>query len=110
VASTAVRPADDLVITNVPGPQSALFAAGARMLVSYPVVPLLSGQALAVGATSYNGEVSFGLNADRTAVPDLGVFAQCVTDALEELVDTTRGSRSRAARGRGKATKKASRR
>jgi diacylglycerol O-acyltransferase len=109
VASTAVRPADDLVITNVPGPQAALFAAGARMLVSYPVVPLLAGQALAVGATSYNGEVSFGLNADRTAVPDLGVFAQCVTDALEELVDTTRGSRSRAARGRAKTTKKASR-
>lgn len=108
VASTAVRPADDLVITNVPGPQAALFAAGARMLVSYPVVPLLAGQALAVGATSYNGEVSFGLNADRTAVPDLGVFAQCVTDALEELVDTTRGSRSRAARGRGR-SKKASR-
>jgi diacylglycerol O-acyltransferase / wax synthase len=45
--------------------------------------------------------VSFGLNADRTAMPDLAVFAQCIKDALDELVDTTTGSRNRAARGRG---------
>jgi diacylglycerol O-acyltransferase len=55
-----------------------------------------------VGVTSYDGKVSFGLNADRTAMPDLAVFAQCVTDALDELVDTTKGSRSRATRGRRK--------
>lgn len=100
VAATTIRPADDVVITNVPGPQFPLFAAGARMLASYPVVPLLQGQGLAVGVTSYDGKVSFGLNADRTAMPDLAVFAQCLTDALDELVDTTKGSRNRAARGR----------
>ncbi|MFC0626618.1 WS/DGAT/MGAT family O-acyltransferase [Kribbella deserti] len=100
VAATTIRPADDVVITNVPGPQFPLFAAGARMLASYPVVPLLQGQGLAVGVTSYDGKVSFGLNADRTAMPDLAVFAQCLTDALDELVDTTTGSRNRAARGR----------
>jgi diacylglycerol O-acyltransferase len=100
VATTTIRPADDVVITNVPGPQFPLFAAGARMLASYPVVPLMPGQGLAVGVTSYDGKVSFGLNADRTAMPDLAVFAQCLRDALDELVDTTKGSRSRAARGR----------
>jgi diacylglycerol O-acyltransferase len=72
------------------------------MLASYPVVPLMPGQGLSVGVTSYDGKVSFGLNADRTAMPDLAVFAQCVTDALDELVDTTKGSRSRATRGRRK--------
>ena len=100
VATTTIRPADDVVITNVPGPQFPLFAAGARMLASYPVVPLMPGQGLSVGVTSYDGKVSFGLNADRTAMPDLAVFAQCLTDALDELVDTTKGSRNRAARGR----------
>jgi diacylglycerol O-acyltransferase len=100
VASSTVRIADELVITNVPGPQAPLYAAGARMVASYPVVPLTTGQSLTVGATSYDGQVSFGLNADRTAMPDLAVFAQCVTDALDELVETTKGSRSRAARGK----------
>lgn len=100
VAASTVRAGDDVVVSNVPGPQFPLYAAGARMLASYPVVPLSHGQGLAVGVTSYDGKVSFGLNADRTAMPDLSVFAQCITDALDELVDTTKGSRSRAARGR----------
>jgi diacylglycerol O-acyltransferase len=66
------------------------------------VVPLMPGQGLSVGVTSYDGKVSFGLNADRTAMPDLAVFAQCLTDALDELLETTRGSRNRASRGRKK--------
>ncbi len=106
VATATVRPIDDVVITNVPGPQFPLYAQGAPMLASYPVVPLMPGQGLSVGVTSYDGNVSFGLNADRTAMPDLAVFAQCVTDALDELLDTTKGSRSRASRGRGKPDKK----
>jgi diacylglycerol O-acyltransferase len=40
-------------------------------------------------------------------MPDLAVFAQCVTDAIDELLDTTKGSRNRASRGRKKQTKKA---
>ncbi len=102
VATATVRPIDDVVITNVPGPQFPLYAAGAPMLASYPVVPLMPGQGLSVGVTSYDGKVSFGLNADRTAMPDLAVFAQCVTDALDELLDTTTGSHNRASRGRNK--------
>ena len=102
VATTTVRPIDDVVITNVPGPQFPLYAQGAPMLASYPVVPLMPGQGLSVGVTSYDGKVYYGLNADRTAMPDLAVFAQCVTDALDELLDTTKGSRNRASRGRKK--------
>jgi diacylglycerol O-acyltransferase / wax synthase len=77
------------VITNVPGPQLPLFAAGARLVASYPVLPLSFGHLLAIGVTSYNGEIFLGLNADRDAVRDLDVLAQCLRDALEELLDTT---------------------
>jgi len=89
-----------LVVTNVPGPQFPLYAAGAQMSESYPVQPLLPGHALSIGVTSYDGGVYFGLNADRDALPDLAFLAQCVGEALEELVDSISPSRQRAPRGR----------
>ena len=95
-----------LVITNVPGPQFPLYAAGAQMTESYPVQPLLPGHALSIGVTSYDGGVFFGLNGDRDALPDLEVLGQCVTESLEELVDSISPSRQRAPRGRKKTTKK----
>ncbi len=90
----------NLVVTNVPGPQFPLYAAGARMLESYPVQPLLPDQALAIGVTSYDGAVHYGLTADRDALPDVEVIGQCLTEAIAELVDTTTESRMRAPRGR----------
>jgi diacylglycerol O-acyltransferase / wax synthase len=78
----------NLVVTNVPGPQFPLYAAGARMLEMFPVVPLAKGQALAIGLTSYDGGVYYGFNGDRDAMPDLDALAGLVDEALEELVST----------------------
>ena len=80
----------NLVVTNVPGPQVPLYAAGARMLEMYPVVPLAAGQGLAIGITSYDGGLLYGLNADRDALPDVDVLAQTVDEALDELRATVR--------------------
>jgi diacylglycerol O-acyltransferase len=80
-----------------------LYAAGAQMLESYPVQPLLPGHALAIGVTSYDGHVYYGLNGDRDALPDLDVLGQCLVESLEELVDSASDSRPRAPRGRKKA-------
>lgn len=76
----------NLVITNVPGPQHDLYAADARMTESYPVIPLAKGKALAIGLTSYNGRVFFGLTADRDAMSDVEMLGQCIVDAVGELV------------------------
>jgi diacylglycerol O-acyltransferase / wax synthase len=100
VAASATQRGFNLVITNVPGPQFPLYAAGARMLESYPVQPLLPGHALAIGVTSYNGGVHYGLTADRDAIPDVAVVGQCITESLAELLDTTSETRIRAPRGR----------
>ncbi|QJY46753.1 WS/DGAT/MGAT family O-acyltransferase [Pseudonocardia broussonetiae] len=78
----------NLVVTNVPGPQFPLYAAGARMLEMFPVVPLAKGQALAIGLTSYDGGVYYGFNGDRDAMPDVDVLAGLVDEALDELVGT----------------------
>ncbi len=106
VAAAQARRGFNLVITNVPGPQFPLYAAGAQMTESYPVQPLLPGHALSIGVTSYDGGVYFGLNGDRDALPDLDVLGQCVTESLEELVDSLSPSRQRAPRGRKKAAPK----
>jgi WS/DGAT/MGAT family acyltransferase len=77
------------VVTNVPGPQFPLYAAGAQMLAAYPVVPLAKNQAVSIALTSYNGGVYYGVLGDREAMPDIDMLAQCIEAALGELVDTT---------------------
>lgn len=88
--SVMTRRLFNVVVTNVPGPQFPLYAAGARMLSMYPVVPLAKNQAVSIGLTSYNGGVYYGLNADRDAMPDIDVLATCLEESLAELVGTTR--------------------
>jgi diacylglycerol O-acyltransferase len=77
----------NLVVTNVPGPQVPLYAAGGRMLEVFPVVPLASGQGLSIGITSYHGRVFFGLNADRDSVGDVDVLADLIEQEIAELVE-----------------------
>jgi WS/DGAT/MGAT family acyltransferase len=88
VASSMTRRLFNVVVTNVPGPQFPLYAAGARMLAMYPVVPLAKGQAVSIGLNSYDGGVFYGLNADRDAMPDIDVLADLIEESLSELVGT----------------------
>ncbi|GAA5150984.1 wax ester/triacylglycerol synthase family O-acyltransferase [Pseudonocardia eucalypti] len=75
----------NVVVTNVPGPQVPLYAAGATMLEMFPVVPLARGQALAIGLTSYDGGVYYGFNADRDAMGDVDLLAGMISESLDEL-------------------------
>jgi WS/DGAT/MGAT family acyltransferase len=94
-----------VVVTNVPGPQLPRYAAGARMTEMFPILPLNSGQALAIAATSYDGGVYFGVNADRDAVPDVDLVASSLGTAIDQLVaastpvDIGSGAPRRRARG-----------
>ncbi|RBY96472.1 wax ester/triacylglycerol synthase family O-acyltransferase [Blastococcus sp. TF02-8] len=79
----------NVVVTNVPGPQVPLYAAGGRMQEVFPVVPLARGQGLSIGMTSYDGTVFFGFNADRDSVGDVDVLADMVEQEVAELVETS---------------------
>jgi WS/DGAT/MGAT family acyltransferase len=85
-AHSLTRRLFSVVVTNVPGPQVPLYAAGARMLEMYPIVPLNSRQPLSIGLTSYDGGVYYGLNGDRDAMPDLRLLAELIEQCLAELV------------------------
>ncbi|MGB2838899.1 MAG: wax ester/triacylglycerol synthase family O-acyltransferase [Actinomycetes bacterium] len=78
----------NLLVTNAPGPQQPRYLGGARLVEAYPVSPLSKGQALSIGVTSYDGRVFAGLFGDREAMPDLDILAQCLDDALAELLAT----------------------
>ena len=100
VAAEQLRRGIQLSVTNVPGPQSPLYAAGAVMEQTYPVPPLLPGHALAIGVTSYDGRVFYGVTADRDRVPDADTFATCLSESLDELLDTVGDGRPQVPRGR----------
>jgi diacylglycerol O-acyltransferase / wax synthase len=76
----------NLVVTNVPGPQLALYASGARMTEMFPILPLAPGQAMSIALTSYDGGMFYGVNGDRDAVPDVTTVAELIEESLAELV------------------------
>jgi WS/DGAT/MGAT family acyltransferase len=75
----------NVTVTNVPGPTQPLYAFGARLEEVYPLVPLAAEHAVGIAVVSYAGRVTFGLNADRRAVPDLEVLRQGIDSTLAEL-------------------------
>lgn len=87
-ASGLSRRLFNLVVTNVPGPQVPLYAGGARMVEVFPVVPLVRGQGLSIGLTSYDGTVYFGLNADRDSVSDVDALADLIEQEVAYLVES----------------------
>lgn len=93
MSSAVSRKIFNIVVTYVPGPQEPRYLVGARMLRSYPVIPLALGQAVAVGVTSYDGSMCVGINGDRAAMFDLDLLGDCVPEALAELVSTQPGER-----------------
>ncbi len=79
----------NIVVSNVPGPQQPFYLGGVRMSEIYPVVPLNPGnQGLTIGILSYDGQVCFGLLADRDLDPPLSTAADGLAAALAELPDS----------------------
>jgi WS/DGAT/MGAT family acyltransferase len=77
----------NLLITNAPGAQSQRYIAGTKILETYAVPPLLKNQALAIGVTSYNGTLYFGINADRDAMSDVVMLPALLRESLDELLE-----------------------
>ncbi len=80
----------NLLITNVPGAQKQMYVAGTKLLETYAVPPLLQNQVLAIGVTSYDGMLYFGINADRDAMSDVDVLPSLFRESLEELLEAAK--------------------
>lgn len=89
--ATGVRPFN-MTVTNVPGPQSPLYLLEARMVASYPLVPLWQGHGAGIALFSYAGKIYWGLNADFDTVPDVDAFTASIGSAFEELLSASRAT------------------
>ena len=85
----------NLASADVPGPQTPLYLAGARLLEVFPVLPLLAKATLGVGALSYAGQFNIMAVADQDACPDLDVFTASAKDELRALAAPTRATPDR---------------
>jgi diacylglycerol O-acyltransferase / wax synthase len=80
----------NLLITNVPGAQNQMYVAGTKLLETYAVPPLLHNQVMAIGVTSYNGMLYFGVNADRDAMSDVDMMPSLLRESLDELLEAAK--------------------
>ena len=94
----------NMIVTNVPGPQTPFYSGGALLVDVWPCVPVYHSLGLNIALTSYNGDIHIGLQADRDLVPDVDDFGQAIAAATEtyrKLLDRPKPKASRtAANGR----------
>ena len=80
-----IRPAANLVISNLPGPKQRLYFNGARVDHIYGPSVLFHGQALNITMSSYVDEINIGFTGCRDSLPSLQKLAVYTGEALEEL-------------------------
>jgi WS/DGAT/MGAT family acyltransferase len=73
------------VTTNVPGPRVPLYVLGRRMISAHAYVPIGGGARISIGIFSYLDTMTFGINADFDAFPDLDVLSAGIRRGVDEL-------------------------
>jgi WS/DGAT/MGAT family acyltransferase len=96
VGARSIQPIAQAVTTNVPGPRVPLYALGRRLRSLYAYVPIAAGERVSIGIYSYVGQVTFGINTDFDAFPDVEVLGKAICLGMAELIDAAGGASARA--------------
>lgn len=101
-----LRPAFNLVISNVPGPRQPLYWNGAALQGIYPLSIPFDGQALNITVTSYIDHLEFGLTGCRRSAPHLQRLLSHLETSIADLerVSGVAGSKRRRAKRTAKAS------
>ncbi len=89
-AAGRVRPAFNVVVSNVPGPETPLYFRGWKLEATYPVSIPFHGHALNITVSGYAGTLGFGFIGCRDAIPHLQRLAVYAGEALDELENARR--------------------
>ena len=73
------------MISNVPGPRSPLYLAGAKLEAHYPVSVVVDGVGLNITVMSYLDHLDVGIVADRDQIDDVWTVIDRMAHSLEEL-------------------------
>jgi len=76
----------DVQASNVAGLGHTAYLAGARVTHTYMFGPR-PGVAAMVGMLSYDGTCCLAFNVDPDAIPDLELFARCMREGFDEVLD-----------------------
>jgi diacylglycerol O-acyltransferase / wax synthase len=74
------------ITTNVPGPRVPLYVLGRRMTSAHAYVPIFGGTRVSIGIFSYLNTMTFGINADFDAFPDVDVLSGGIRAGIDELL------------------------
>jgi WS/DGAT/MGAT family acyltransferase len=75
----------NLVVTNVPGPQQALYMLGGKMVDNFGFIPLVDSLCLGIVLFSYAGQLCWGFTAEWDLLPDLDDFVGDIATSFREL-------------------------
>lgn len=88
--ATGIAVPVNTVITSVPGPQTPLYLAGARLVTMAGFGPVMDSMGLFHAVMSYDGKVSIAINSCREMMPDPAFYAECIVASFEELRDAAK--------------------
>jgi WS/DGAT/MGAT family acyltransferase len=85
-----IPPLANVVVSNVPGPEVPLYAAGARMRTYWPMSIVEHGVGVNITVMSYAGAMGFGFTTARCAVAEAHQLSNALAVAFDELVAKSR--------------------
>ena len=80
------NPVHNLIISNVPGPQTTLYCLGAEVKALYPLGPIFHGSGLNITVMSLSGKLNIGIISCPRLVPDVWGLAEGFHLELGELL------------------------
>lgn len=88
-------PMANLVLSDVPGPDEALFFLGRRILGCYPMIPLPAAVGLSIAAVSMGGQMGIGIVSDPRLLPNPQRLASQMDAAVRLALRPRRASHPR---------------
>ncbi|MGL3823215.1 wax ester/triacylglycerol synthase family O-acyltransferase [Sphingopyxis sp. R3-92] len=79
----------NLFISNVPGAQVPLYLTGAQLVQQHGMAPLANNMGLFVATPSYNGRIAFSIVCERSIMPDIAFFRECIDESFADLMAAT---------------------
>ncbi|MGH7337084.1 MAG: WS/DGAT domain-containing protein, partial [Myxococcota bacterium] len=87
-----VGPVVNLVMSNVPGPGTPLYCAGARVTACHPIGPIYDGCALNLTVMSYDGNLGIGAIGCPDVVPAVDEIPRAFEASVDELLQIVEGA------------------